>query len=338
MEYTTNYNLILQGRKPERVSLDSLNGNFTKIDALLKEQSEERKQHALDKDVHITSTEKTKWNTATEQSILNRQTLGYDCKNLLKNTATTQTINGITFTVNEDGSITASGTATDTASLYIYGTSYSTSGQKPIAKGNYVLSGCPSGGSDSTHRIRIGYRNESGTTNLFAIDYGEGANLDLGYDTIGCIVLQIFANQIVDNLTFKPMLRDARISDATYVPYQPSVEERLTVVEGKKTVLLYSGNPGVTTVTVDTGDYAYYKVFFTGEGGSYFMECDCVKGNNTIPISMLYNNVLNVGRINCVIDDTTVSISSMTGFAITADGNTASTLNFRLRKIYGVSI
>ena len=117
-----------------------------------------------------------------------------------------------------------------------------------------------------------------------------------------------------------------------------AVEERLTVVEGKKTVLLYSENPGVTTVTVDTGDYAYYKVFFTGEGGSYFMECDCVKGNNTIPISMLYNNVLNVGRINCVIDDTTVSISSMTGFAITADGNTASTLNFRLRKIYGVKI
>lgn len=231
MEYTTNYNLILQGRKPERVSLDSLNGNFTKIDALLKEQSEERKQHALDKDVHITSTEKTKWNTATEQSILNRQTLGTWCKNLLKNTATTTTTNGITFTVNDDGSISASGTASDTASLYIYGTSYSTSGQKPIAKGNYVLSSCPSGGSDSTYRIRIGYRNESGTTNLFVVDYGEGVNLDLDYDTICCIVIQIFANQTVDNLTFKPMLRDARISDATYEPYKESVEERLAKLE-----------------------------------------------------------------------------------------------------------
>ena len=34
-------------------------------------------------------------------------------KNLLKNNATTKTINGVTFTVNEDGSVTANGTATD---------------------------------------------------------------------------------------------------------------------------------------------------------------------------------------------------------------------------------
>lgn len=40
-------------------------------------------------------------------------------KNLLKNTATSQTRNGVTFTVNEDGSITANGTSTSQTSLII---------------------------------------------------------------------------------------------------------------------------------------------------------------------------------------------------------------------------
>ena len=40
-------------------------------------------------------------------------------KNLLKNNATTQTVNGVTFIVNEDGSIVANGTATADSTLII---------------------------------------------------------------------------------------------------------------------------------------------------------------------------------------------------------------------------
>lgn len=42
-------------------------------------------------------------------------------KNLLRNTATTKTINGITFTVNDDGSVTINGTATDNTNLNFSG-------------------------------------------------------------------------------------------------------------------------------------------------------------------------------------------------------------------------
>ena len=35
----------------------------------------------------------------------------------------------------------------------------------------------------------------------------------------------------VENLTFYPMLRYAEITDDTYEPYKPSVEERLAALE-----------------------------------------------------------------------------------------------------------
>lgn len=208
-------------------------------------------KHTKDTDIHITTEEREKWDGAselaetnktdiasvTEQAVVNQQTLGYQRKNLLKNTATTQTINGVTFTVGEDGSVTASGTATDNALLYIYGTANTTSGQKPIDKGNYVLSGCPSGGSDSTYRMRLGYRSEDITTNLFIVDYGEGANLDLSYDTIGSAVIQIMSGVTVDNLVFKPMLRDARITDSTYEAYKPSVADYISDLESRLAAL-----------------------------------------------------------------------------------------------------
>ncbi len=43
---------------------------------------------------------------------LNKSSLGFQRKNLLKNMAETKTINGVMFTVNEDGSVTVNGTAT----------------------------------------------------------------------------------------------------------------------------------------------------------------------------------------------------------------------------------
>ena len=49
------------------------------------------------------------------QSVTGLQNIEVCGKNLLKNQGINQTINGITFTKNEDGSITASGTATATA-------------------------------------------------------------------------------------------------------------------------------------------------------------------------------------------------------------------------------
>ena len=81
MTYTEKLNLALQGRKPERVSLDALNGNFSTIDETVGGDSEntalhfaenEKTQmqssitqataHVADTDIHVTAAEKEAWN------------------------------------------------------------------------------------------------------------------------------------------------------------------------------------------------------------------------------------------------------------------------------------
>ena len=72
---------------------------------------------------------------------LNRSTLGYQRKNLLKRTDTSETKDGVTFTVNEDGSVTANGTATDGIVSYYIRVKIT------VPDGEYIMSGCPADGS-----------------------------------------------------------------------------------------------------------------------------------------------------------------------------------------------
>ena len=87
-------------------------------------------------------------------------------KNLLKNEAVTQTLNGVTFAVNyKDGSFTAKGTA---SAATFFGIDYDV---KNIVPGEvYCLTGCPAGGSGSTYRLYA--QTNDGQT--FASDVGAG--------------------------------------------------------------------------------------------------------------------------------------------------------------------
>ena len=129
-------------------------------------------------------------------------------KNLLPNNAISTTTNGITFTVNDDGSVTADGTATANANLLIY------NGANVLRAGTYKLSG----GSDTNNFIRItdpfssDYPTDTGNEALFTItDAMESSNL--------YVFLRIASGATVSNLTFKPMIRLAADNDSTYQPY-----------------------------------------------------------------------------------------------------------------------
>ena len=126
---------------------------------------------------------------------------------------TSKTSNGITYTVNNDGSITANGTATG-ESLFVLrqgGTSLSnTNNVKVHTNKKLVLSGCPSGGLPNNYMIQIALTNG---TNLFAnswADRGEGKTFSfipsIGYYNISLIRIVIASGQTVNNLVFKPML------------------------------------------------------------------------------------------------------------------------------------
>lgn len=143
-------------------------------------------------------------------------------KNLLKITATSQTINGVTFTVNADQTVTVNGTNTGTGSA----TFILVPNQQAILipDGDYWFSGCPQGGSSATFDLRW-YRYSS---NASAYDMGSGAAIHKsGNTTDSNIAIVVKAGVTVNNITFKPMLctaEDYAISPE-FVPYTPTMRE-----------------------------------------------------------------------------------------------------------------
>lgn len=132
-------------------------------------------------------------------------------KNLIKNTAKTQTINGITFTVNKDGSVTTNGTATDAVAYNLAYTSRLKDGEQ------YILNGCPSGGSNTTYRLDCFYskkasKNDTGKGKMFIAEPGTLT-----------VRIYIAAGVTISNITYYPMIRSASIEDDSYEPFQESV-------------------------------------------------------------------------------------------------------------------
>ena len=136
-------------------------------------------------------------------------------KNLLPNTATSQTINGVTFTVNSDGSITCNGTSTS---------QYYSLFRIPchLVAGNYTISGCPVGGDSRSYRadIRI---SPNGVMVGSDADIGAGATIPIDESGWYDYTIRIQGGYTVDDVTFKPMIRKADIEDDTYEPYHAPV-------------------------------------------------------------------------------------------------------------------
>lgn len=129
-------------------------------------------------------------------------------KNKLPFTVGTRTISGVTFTVNNDGSVSANGTATANVN---FGYASFTPGA-----GEYVLNGNTSGSSSSTHRMRFRvangswqYHNTTGDSTAFTVDGSETFELDLS----------VLSGATVSGIKFYPMIRLASETDATYAPY-----------------------------------------------------------------------------------------------------------------------
>ena len=138
-------------------------------------------------------------------------------KNLLENTATSQTINGLTFTVNTDGSVTCNGRREQTSTFFTIG-SVTTSGE-------IILSGCPSGGSNTSFAMRA----YSATVSNPRVYYDIGDSCILNTPDTYNIDIRIQSNYACDNLTFYPMIRKADIEDDTYEPYIENSEVDVTL-------------------------------------------------------------------------------------------------------------
>ena len=215
--------------------------------------------------------------------------VGDRTKNFIQNTATTQTKNGVTFTVNEDKSISCNGTASSNAFFKI--------GDIQLEE-NCIMSGCPAGGANNSYVMRL-YNNGS----VFKTDSGDGVLINSEIQN-GYAEIRIAAGYTCDNLTFYPMIRLASIEDDTYEPYGYKVP---VVVNGKNLLnnVLTSRTLNGVTITVNQDksinisgqlDVSYKDFYVSGrwnsdvplfEEGTYKLIVEST--NNNIPITCGFN-------------------------------------------------
>lgn len=185
------------------------------IQALIAAEAETRSQHddALENAVSQLDTACDTMREAEVRQIDN------GAKNRLRVSASSRTHNGITFTVGDDGTVTASGTATANAYIIIA----SIPSNDEIFNGTYVLSGCPAGGiRDQTYAV---YAALGSYTRW---DFGDGVSLTPTELTGNIsIVIIVYAGNTVENLTFRPMICSSadRAISHDYVPYCPNMHE-----------------------------------------------------------------------------------------------------------------
>lgn len=173
--------------------------------------------------------------------------------------------NGITFTVNEDYSVTANGTATADANYILVINS------NPILLDNskaYTLSGCPSGGGDSTYRIYIQDTSFSETY----IDRGDGMTFT-PKNTEFYVYITISQGYTANNLVFKPMLNEGSTA-LPYMPYFSGLKNAFfkeIVSTGRnlfsaETAIPYNNctyeNGVVKQISADSADYYTWKIQF----------------------------------------------------------------------------
>ena len=157
-------------------------------------------------------------------------------KNILPNKATTQVINGVTFTVSADGSINVNGTATADAILHFIPNTTGKLSAFFSKGGNYIIS---TGTTGAGPNVFFGIEYTGSTwdigewltysTQTSKEIYIDGSKLNNSSSVIECYV-KVNSGTTVSNKKVYPMLRPSNIKDDTYVPYSKTNYELTTEI------------------------------------------------------------------------------------------------------------
>ena len=189
--YTEHYNLGKQTDHADKFDMDVITDNADKIDAALHEQAvgiaEVTSDEAFDRAALapiIDSGAKNRLVIRDIEKIKSQNTGGVWTGNVY-------VFRGVTYTIHDDFSITATGTATGgNANLIL-----SEQGGFTVEEGEWVLSGCPSGGSSSTYNITI----QSTASDT-------GGTAEFSSCSAALARIYILEGTVADNLVFKPMV------------------------------------------------------------------------------------------------------------------------------------
>ena len=249
-------------------------------------------------------------------------------KNHVHVTATSQTINGVTFTVDDDGSIKANGTATEFTAFDIETTA---TGLKAVS-GNYLLSdGLANPSASHYTTITVVDKNDVTTYDYANTkDAGKQA-FSIVAEDIKSIYLAVCigANVTVNDLVFYPMVRDAEDIDSDFQPYAKT-NQQLTAENQTLTndIIALDGRVDEKGIiynveTTADGVKTYSEIFkdLFDDIKAYLTE----KGGGIALITSAY-----IGGINISAGSQDVITKDMSSFIITGVGLSGSTKIFQL--------
>ena len=157
-----------------------------------------------------------------------------------------KTINGITFTVNDDGTVTANGTAT--------GQAYFVINKRILSVGTYFLSGTPKNNSNCITYFA------NGDYSLYRADIGNGIAVTTTKEETFSVAISLPKGATVSNMIFKPQLELGTLA-TSYAPYVDVSKAKL-IKQGTETVQYPISADGTvegvkstyptTTLTIDT--------------------------------------------------------------------------------------
>jgi len=151
--------------------------------------------------------------------------------NICPNTMSSAVENGITASVNSDGTVSISGTASADTTFIVCN-------KAPIDNLDYVLSGCPTGGSASSYYFML-YLYHGTSWDATKFEYGEQAYVKNKSDNINAdnfkLEIKIKSGTVITTpITFKPMITTDL--NATYADYEPYAKTNGELTEELKTV------------------------------------------------------------------------------------------------------
>ena len=179
----------------------------------------------------------------------------------------TETTNGCTATIQSDGSVTFSGTPSADATWNIKKRT-DTSGNYSLFldEGEYIINGCPAGGSATTYQISV--ISNDGTT--IGRDRGSGATFTIpsGGMNIG-VQLFVYGGYNPNSVIMKPMIRLSSVADGAFAPYSNicpiSGHSEVSVVRSGKNLLSPSayGIDGTTSIAKVKGTLSVEDDIYT---------------------------------------------------------------------------
>ena len=217
-------------------------------------------------------------------------------KNLINNTLKSQTINGVTVTVNDDKSVTLNGTCTKETYLKV-------NENLNLAKGTYVLTR-NSFSTGTTSGIYVDLPNDA---NRYFFEWGASYCFTLNEEQNGVVILVLRVGTVFDNITYYPMLNEGTVA----LPYAPYIEDISTVKlykGGKNLVKFPDSRPNLNDITYEAGqtqthngitytvqeDGGIYAVgTVTGTYSSFIFAKDNYFGD--LPYQFPYNGSINGG-------------------------------------------